>query len=339
MIKYIKNLFMLIMFTFFLSGCFPISVAYQLFNYVLIQDYTLEENNVYEEIWKVDDGSFISGTSNSTIINGGDVFYYIGSKAFQGAYISSIQSKDGQEKWRTFVYSHSGGDFIYADGYLFFAGDTNPKIVSLNESGQILWKDSVWSKMVTDLNYADGRLFVYTSNSNFFEFNEQGENLLGRTYSSDRIFLIEDNQKYLWRVYHFISENVSTSEPIWDVEIGGLIQGKPVFDGDTIYFVVRRNGSNFFSLNKETGAVNWKKEYYVISNLCVMESKIYFIDYDGYLVEIDKSTGELLTKVKINPEINVSQRSYYLAGDSRNNILALGFPSRSQIIGLKIKNP
>ena len=79
----------------------------------------------------------------------------------------------------------------------------------------------------------------------------------------------------------------------------------------------------------------------IVSNLCILKDKIYFLTSDGYLMAIDKMTGKEVSKVRFLPDFDLEKQigGYFVSADSLNNVLAVSFGDNTQIMGLKITNP
>jgi hypothetical protein len=65
------------------------------------------------------------------------------------------------------------------------------------------------------------------------------------------------------------------------------------------------------------------------------------VSEDGYLVALDRATGDEISRVKFSPEIDLNKQhgGYFITGDPTNNILAISFGDNTRIMGLEIKNP
>ena len=80
----------------------------------------------------------------------------------------------------------------------------------------------------------------------------------------------------------------------------------------------------------------------IVSNLCIIGDKIYFLNRDGYLVAINRYSSLEDSRVKFSPEFDMSKQisSYSVACDMANNVLAISFSDNTQIMGYinKIKS-
>ena len=87
-----------------------------------------------------------------------------------------------------------------------------------------------------------------------------------------------------------------------------------IADNETLYF--SNNKNQFFSLDIETGAVNWKQK--INSNLrpTLIDSYIFTVSLEGYLVIIEKNLGNI---------IRITDLFKNFKPKIRNKILPMGF--------------
>jgi outer membrane protein assembly factor BamB len=117
----------------------------------------------------------------------------------------------------------------------------------------------------------------------------------------------------------------------------------PIFDDETIF--VRTTGSDgyIYSIDQDTGKVNWKVSQNIYSNLFLANKRIYFLSSNGYLVAIDRNTGMELSRVKFTVQFALNDPKtsgdYCVNGDPENNVLVLAFRDNSQLLGLRVKKP
>lgn len=333
-----KTCIILSIFFLVFASCLPFSIPYEVILNEISIDYDIVENSVYEKIWEISEINIASNGVKPTIVNGDNVFYIHGSESIKGSFVKAIQSVDGKLIWETNLNTIENGEIIYSDGYIFLGVGGLPQILALDDSGAILWRKTIGTRSVSNLYFVNDQLNIYTASQNFYIFDKEGNAIRERTFESENVFFVENNIKYHIDVNSFVAVNEVTNEKIWEVEVDGNLLGKPIFEHENIFYV-SRFPLKIISMNRESGFVNWVKEYFVLSNLCVMDTKIYFIDYEGYLVEINKINGEQLSKVKFNRSVDSSRQAYYIAGDVENNILAIAFGLERQVLGLKISNP
>ncbi len=143
-----------------------------------------------------------------------------------------------------------------------------------------------------------------------------------------------DEILYQDRSNRLIGVDLKSKESLWEINLGnGRIIFSPIIDRDTMFIQTTRA---IFSVNLETKEVNWQSSYNIVSNLCVMDQKIYFLTSDGALMSIDKKTGEQISKVKFTTDQFDYPYKYHIAGDRDNQILVISFEDADQLLGLKI---
>ena len=108
---------------------------------------------------------------------------------------------------------------------------------------------------------------------------------------------------------NFSDSGPKTSEIFFEVELTGLIDASPVVDGNAVY-VSNWYGwgdwnPGFYSIDALTGDVLWVNEQLNgSSSATITNDRIFVGSLDGYLNCLNKSTGEIIWRVKIekNPE-------------------------------------
>jgi outer membrane protein assembly factor BamB len=133
----------------------------------------------------------------------------------------------------------------------------------------------------------------------------------------------------------------SSGKELWIVEIDTRYAYDPVFDEGEIFTTADNDFAEIYSIDQYTGKVNWTVSHDVLSNLCVISDKVYFINPEGYLVAINRYTAFEISKVEFSPKFDIEKQigSYQIACDKVNNVLAISFGDNTQIMGLKILKP
>ena len=133
----------------------------------------------------------------------------------------------------------------------------------------------------------------------------------------------------------------SSGKELWVLDIDTRYAYDPVFDEGEIFTTANNDSAEIYSIDQYIGKVNWLVSQDVLSNLCVMGDKIYFINPDGYLVALNRYSGIEISKVQFAPRFDVEKQisSYQIACDEANSILAVSFGDNTQVMGLKVLNP
>lgn len=116
------------------------------------------------------------------------------------------------------------------------------------------------------------------------------------------------------------SSNVSTLTPVWTVEAGaptafGAITSNPVVVGDTVYLI--DNLASVWSVDRETGAINWRNDY----NVSTAGPNGVAVGY-GYLVAV---LGDTATVVTLDAETGEEIWRYQLANHAAVGITMAPF--------------
>lgn len=324
--------FLILVLGLFMPACFLVEAS----RIHPVSQYTLETNNEYAIIWNRTDVSmthmvgapdmiFVLGQDNKKLVSNGDIF--------------SFDSLTGEDVWKTSAGSAGSGTVIATNERVYYGTVGLAWVEAYDiENGKLLWKTGLpWAHSVTDLYYAENKIFVYTADSEFFILSKDG-GILGNEFSSYFVYLEIDNVRYMGDGSAIWAVDVDSAIELWRFE-AGLYVDDPVFDNGTIFIAT---WDEIYSIDQATEAENWKASGDVLSNLYIANDKIYFVSEDGYLVALDKSTGDEISKVKFSPEFDMSvprSGSFFIAGDPENNVIAVSFANSSQIMGIKILDP
>ena len=124
--------------------------------------------------------------------------------------------------------------------------------------------------------------------------------------------------------------DINTGDLLWQIptqstlvyDEGFFLQNSDiVIDEDSLYF--SNNKNQFFSIDINTGRLNWKQK--VNSNLrpTIIDSYIFTITLEGYLVVIEKNFGNI---IRINDLFKIFDKKYLLEDKKiKHNIVPIGF--------------
>jgi outer membrane protein assembly factor BamB len=265
----------------------------------------VEPNDEYEVIWNTSDfriennknRPMLVGAPGRIIVQGwksGDVFLVT---------IAALDSMSGEIVWQI-QEGHDGYQLIAHDNVLYRGIIGSAAVQSFSiEDGELLWRTPLpWGHSVSDLYFAENKIFVYTNNDLFFLLNERGD-ILETIHTTDRMFLKKNGVLYMEDVYSIKAVDLSTKNELWRLELDydNRYTYAPIFDDGTIFLMT---WADIYSIDQPTGEVEWKLSQDVLSNLCILGDKIYFISHDGYLVAINRYSGTEISKVKFSPPLD-----------------------------------
>lgn len=153
--------------------------------------------------------------------------------------------------------------------------------------------------------------------------------------------LIENNKVYIGGSDHnFRAIELETGKEIWSFGgLSGPVVSTPVINKDDIIFGAW--DTYLYSLNKNTGKLNWKwsngspvRNYSPASCIPVVKDDvIYIVAPDRYLSAIDAATGQALWRTKeagVRESIGISQDGKYVYGKTMNDTIA-AFPTSREL--------
>ena len=331
-----------------MSSCGVVSAIYNIYRSqenIPAPDHVLEANSEYEVLWNRTDinaegtGSFgtipkIVSSPNKIIIMGWR------KDSVLGSLILGLNSESGEILWE--VPAWYSGKIIASDDAVYLGTSGSAKVRSLNiENGELLWSTFLpWAHSVSDIYFAENRIFVHTNDSEFFVLNERGE-ILDNFRETFRTFLELQGVLYREDVLGIRAVELATKNELWSLDIDDQYTHAPIFDDGEIFLRTWSTPAKIYSIDQYIGKVNWVTSQDAFSNLCLLGKTIYFTSFDGYLVAINRYTGNEISRIKFSPQFDVDKQisAYYVACDATSNVLAISFGDNNQIMGLKVINP
>jgi outer membrane protein assembly factor BamB len=309
-----------------------------------IPTYALEENSEYIVVWNRTDISTNPDNRRPGLVGGSGRIIVNGRKNEPLALwrIHGLDSISGETVWEA---SESGSGQIIIEGeYLYLGTVGDARVISYAiDNGELVWNTSLpWAHSVLEIYSVENKIFIYTNDFEFFVLNTNGVILSNSSDESFRVFLEMNDLLYMESLLAIKAVDVSSRQEVWSLKLGSQYTHSPIFSDGTI-FLRTWNGSDvsIYSIDQMTGAVNWKVSANAISNLYVARNKLYYMSWDGYLVSVDKNTGNEISRVKFLPEIdtNATTGGFSITGDVVNDIIAVTFAGNDQIMGIKVLNP
>lgn len=331
--------FKLMLFSLFISSC----LVLENLQMNLLPKYVLEENDEYIVVWNRTDFGMNHNNRRPAMVGGPGRIIVDGRKMRPLALtkVYGLDSLSGNDVWEI---SNAGGGELIVDGeHLYFGAVGWAKVRSYNiENGESVWSTSLpWAHSVTDIYFANDKIFVHTNDSEFFVLSDDGE-ILDNFSETFRVFLKMNNVLYMEALFAIKAVDTSSEKEIWRLRLDDKYTHAPIFDNGTIFIRTWNSSSTYvYSINQATGVINWKVSGEVLSNLYLAGDKIYYMSRDGFLISIDRSSGDEISRVKFSPELdlNASTGDFFITGDSANDIIVVSFAGNHQIMGIKVINP
>ena len=190
-------------------------------------------------------------------------------------FVYSISLYDGKLLWiRNYVVPIKSNIKVY-DDKIFLINQDN-KIFCLNgKDGSLIW--NIFSKSS----------FIKSKNLLSVAITQKGE-LIAITSSADVYKINVQTGGILW------SRN--TADSLYADATDFFHSSELVISGEEVIF---SSGSNIFSLDLNSGITNWKQEVSSISAPIISGKNIFIVSDYGYLIILDKNTGEIISSSNI----------------------------------------
>lgn len=332
----IRYLFIIpLIFTLLLASCIGFN------NDRTVSNRLLETNDEFDVIWDVTGFNMHASNRRSMIVNSPDMFIVEGWNNQRSLSLFALDSISGEILWQTPFNSYMPGDMVSQDAVVYRGTSGAANVQSYDaENGKLIWKTNLpLAHSTSEIYFANNKIYVFTSDNMFFTLNEQGE-ILNSRHETFTTYVEIGNILYFEENISLKAVDSITREEIWRVKTDDRFTHSPIFSDGAIFLRTWAVPSYIYSIDQKTGTINWKVSQNVLSNLAVSDDRIYFISFDGYLVILDRDSGNELGKAKFSSLFDLTQGTdgYFISVDSTNNVLAVSFADNSQILGLKILN-
>jgi len=190
-------------------------------------------------------------------------------------FIYSIDLNDGKLLWVRNYEAGMKSNIKIFDKKIFLINEDN-KILSLNaKDGSLIW------------NILSIESFIKSENLLSLALTKDG-NLFAITSSADVFKISANTGDILW------SRN--TADSLYSDATDFFISSEIVINDDKVIF---SSGNNTYLLNSENGQTLWQQEVSSVAAPIISEKNIFIVTDNGYLVILEKDTGEIISSTNI----------------------------------------
>lgn len=259
-------------------------------------------------------------------------------------------NENSKKIWETNNYSKDekkAGPLLsmFLDKNKLIIADNVSKVYAINvDNGEILWSKKQKAPSNSQVKVYKDKFFVIDSHNNLNCFSViNGEKIWSHSTeksfinSSKKLSMIiknkiivfnnslgditgvdVDNGKLLWQVS---TQQTDDLQDLMSLKTSTLIE-----NDNSIYFANNKN--QFFSVELNTGAVNWIQNINSDLKPIIINELIFSISQDGYLYTIEKKNGNILRSINLISELN----------KKKNEILPMGFVMNSSNLFISLSN-
>jgi outer membrane protein assembly factor BamB len=329
-----NKLYLLLILTLIYSGCSDVApIEPHIGKHISADNYRIKI------LWDKMDIVLTDNSSYPTLVSADNIVILEGHNRDEpGKFqIFAYQANDGQSIWNIATPSYPSSVLI-ADS-VYYRGSGGGQIQAFELStGNLLWKTKLpGARSVIDLYVYDDKIVAQTNNDKEYTLlKTDGQILQGTTIKNYSFFRIH-NLTFIKKYNAIEAVENSSGTVSWRVDVNHGIGFAPLLDNDNIYVVSKGVPNEILSVDRKTGNVNWQRNAKTISNLCILDSRIYFLEEDGSLVSLDKGNGEIVLTINFSPGVNWQAHpgGYYVACDTSANILVVSYGDNDQVIGLQ----
>jgi outer membrane protein assembly factor BamB len=307
--------------------------------------HVLLENPYLDVKWAKSDIQFVIAENMTTLATAPNRLLALGTTNTLTCIIYAFDSVTG-----TLVWDSNGlcPPIIATHNATLYTTDLNTIIYAYNtEDGKLLWVSPLRNAgQLISMTFYKDKIFAYSGNGTFFTMDSHGKMLESKgPYAYPSPIIVEDDVTYGYTTT-LVAMNTKTGEILWKAPKFDLSAYSGLLFDDEIMYL--REGSsvvpgNIYAIDKKTGKTLWTNNEKTISNLCSWGSNIYFLTWDGYLIGVDKKSGQEISRVEFSkspfnlPSGTRTVGGYYVAADSQNNIIFVSLGDSHQLFALQLK--
>jgi outer membrane protein assembly factor BamB len=211
--------------------------------------------------------------------------------------------------------------------------------------GKLLWETTLpRAGNTVYIFYLSDQIFIHTSSGRSFTVDVNGQLMNSTDPNFTKITLVSDNVVYINKFDQIEAIDTITGETKWHTALGDYFLYGPIFSDDMIY--IRTKGATIpgviYALDQNNGQVVWKTRGNVISNFCILDSSLFYLTVEGYLIGVDQKTGEQTKALEFSPrpfilpDPGIMVGGYYVATDPVNHTIAVSLGDSLQLFAIKI---
>jgi outer membrane protein assembly factor BamB len=296
-------------------------------------------------LWEVADLYVLPDDVRPMIVGTKDSFNIIAERSSEfNTKLLSLNSLSGVTEWEKTVDVPSP---IVIDGENLLLGQYEKLYIFYDnqyDQSKILNLDGIGNFLYMSLN--NDYLYAFTSGNKSlkvdlsdlaFNITENNNLVIPLSEESGIIYAIIPYADLITALDH------GSTKIVWETDIHEHFI-TPLFSDEEIIVSTGNSSSpgKIFSINKADGNINWMKYTKIISNLAALDGKIFYLDENGYLVELNKSNGSEVARFMISPEPFILRKAgnnvggYFIGVDEVNDVIAISLGDSCQIFSFRL---
>jgi len=206
--------------------------------------------------------------------------------------------------------------------------------------GNQLWETELGNSGNAMYSYSYGdHIFLSTNNGKFYTFDLGGQ-IVSETDPYQYFFPVYfDHYELVMNPVNIEVKDSQTKKRLWLKELDYSVVPLPIIIDDAIYFRTQfwPGTGRVIAINNSNGELNWVSPKDVMSNFGVIDSRLFYLSEDGYLVFLNRNTGQELERLEFSPKPISDLGGYFVTADPQNKIIVVSFGDRSQVMAIQLK--
>ena len=267
----------------------------------------LEANQEFDVLWDLTNVRMSTSKQRPLMIGLPGKIVAEGSNSGNSFSLLAFDSSTGDLIWHTPFSSRMPGNIISHIDVIYRGTAGAAKVQAFDaNNGEMMWETNLpGAHSASEIYWADGKLCIFTVDNMFFILDEGG-NILDERRETFTTYLEMDNILYFDQNFSLKATDTVTRKELWQLKIDDRFTHSPIFVDGEIFLRTWTTPGFVYSIDQDTGEINWKVSHDVLSNLVISKNKVYFLDFDNYLIALDRNSGNEITKVKFSPQFDLS---------------------------------
>lgn len=254
--------------------------------------------------------------------------------------ILTLSGESGELLWSNFA---GGSPRIAADSSGIYAGTGFGSVIKFEpRTGKAIW--ATWLSNISNIyriNVGENRLIVTQGVSVSILDTLTGEIVdFPVSPAWGNVYQISDDIVYVGGLKAI---EISDGKTLWQNGFEGGIDESPLFGANQIYVRTGRFSGYVYSMDKSTGAVLWRTDQKVVSNIAVAGEIVFALTGQGELLCYEGDTGESHLLARFDPSPNDLAKSrptveggYYVAADLNDRRVYVLFGDALQLYAFQM---
>lgn len=311
-----------------------------------------------EPVWMLPD-VFIEKADRAIFLSVNDnLAFFLGSMEQKGIeYIFGLDAETGSVLWQAESDNYVPTSFTTTADRVFigyftarisaYDAESGNKIwqTRLSSSTDFLGRETAFGQPTTIQNIIPASGYLYVSatgpgDNETARLLELSTGTANQTTNQRNVVATDQNHRFLQPAPNlFQAVDVDTGDTVWETTFEGGVFKEPAITDGMLFVKTGLYGQSgwVYAISKQTGALLWRTEKNVSTNVAASGEYVYYLTSDVQLQMINAVTGELVGSVDFSPNnlegVATNLYDFYVVGDG--NLIIVYFGDSRQLFAFR----